>query len=67
VVSQVSQCRGKPFPVLALDGLRGMVLGCWCAPQLCHGHVLVDALAGRIVVPGYAPGGAIRGGATWLR
>lgn len=21
--------------------LRGQVLGCWCAPLLCHGHVLV--------------------------
>lgn len=20
--------------------LRGKVLGCWCAPQACHGHVL---------------------------
>jgi hypothetical protein len=20
--------------------LRGKLLGCWCAPQLCHGHVL---------------------------
>lgn len=20
--------------------LRGRVLGCWCAPQLCHGHIL---------------------------
>lgn len=20
--------------------LRGRVLGCWCAPKLCHGHVL---------------------------
>lgn len=21
--------------------LRGKTLGCWCAPALCHGHVLV--------------------------
>lgn len=20
--------------------LKGKVLGCWCAPQACHGHVL---------------------------
>lgn len=23
-----------------LDDLRGKVLGCWCAPQQCHGEVL---------------------------
>jgi hypothetical protein len=25
----------------ALGELRGLVLGCWCAPQPCHGDVLV--------------------------
>ena len=25
----------------ALGELRGMVLGCWCAPLACHGDVLV--------------------------
>jgi hypothetical protein len=25
----------------ALPQLRGKVLGCWCAPQACHGDVLV--------------------------
>jgi hypothetical protein len=25
--------------------LRGRTLGCWCAPELCHGHI-VAALAG---------------------
>lgn len=25
--------------------LRGLTLGCWCAPKLCHGHVLA-VLAG---------------------
>ena len=24
----------------ALDELRGLVLGCWCAPHACHGDVL---------------------------
>ena len=28
-----------------LDELRGKRLGCFCAPQACHGDVLVDALA----------------------
>jgi len=27
--------------LLARTGeLRGAVLGCWCVPELCHGHVL---------------------------
>jgi Domain of unknown function (DUF4326) len=25
----------------ALPELRGLVLGCWCAPRACHGAVLV--------------------------
>jgi len=25
-----------------LHELRGKVLGCWCAPQSCHGDVLVE-------------------------
>lgn len=25
----------------ALPELRGLVLGCWCAPRACHGDVLV--------------------------
>jgi hypothetical protein len=25
----------------SLDELRGLVLGCWCAPRRCHGDVLV--------------------------
>jgi hypothetical protein len=24
----------------ALEELRGLVLGCWCAPRACHGEVL---------------------------
>lgn len=26
--------------------LRGKVLGCWCAPQACHGEVLADVADG---------------------
>jgi hypothetical protein len=26
----------------ALGELRGLVLGCWCAPRACHGDVLVS-------------------------
>lgn len=25
-----------------LHTLKGKILGCWCAPQLCHGHVLAE-------------------------
>jgi hypothetical protein len=26
--------------------LRGKILGCWCAPQACHGDVLVEIANG---------------------
>lgn len=28
--------------LLSLHELDNMVLGCWCAPNLCHGHVLAE-------------------------
>jgi len=28
----------------SLDELRGKTLGCWCAPEACHGDVLVEML-----------------------
>lgn len=30
----------RPDLMAALPELRGKVLGCWCAPQPCHGDVL---------------------------
>lgn len=33
--------RGQDELVDALDELRGLVLGCWCAPRACHGDLLV--------------------------
>jgi len=30
----------RPDLMAMLPGLRGKVLGCWCAPQSCHGDVL---------------------------
>ncbi|KJE95231.1 hypothetical protein CAOG_05708 [Capsaspora owczarzaki ATCC 30864] len=30
----------RPDLLAALPELRGKVLGCWCAPELCHGHIL---------------------------
>lgn len=35
----------QPTLVAVLPELRGKVLGCWCAPQACHGDVL-EELAG---------------------
>ena len=35
----------RPDLVAALPELRGKTLACWCAPEACHGDVLLD-LAG---------------------
>ena len=32
----------QPALVEALPELSGKVLGCWCAPQACHGDVLAE-------------------------
>lgn len=29
-----------------LEELRGQQLGCWCLPKMCHGVVVLNALAG---------------------
>jgi ribonuclease HI len=34
----------KPELMDALGELDGKVLGCWCAPEACHGHVLLKLL-----------------------
>lgn len=44
-----------PDLLAEVPGLRGRTLGCWCAPALCHGHVLarlaeVDPLEMRRVL-----------------
>jgi Domain of unknown function (DUF4326) len=33
--------RSSPELMAALPELRGKVLACWCAPEPCHGDVLV--------------------------
>ena len=33
--------RSRPDLMAALPELAGKVLGCWCAPQRCHGDVLI--------------------------
>lgn len=32
----------QPEMLKALCGLRGKILGCWCVPLACHGHVLAE-------------------------
>ena len=41
----------RPDLVAALPELQGKVLGCWCAPEPCHGDVLAE-LACRLVEEG---------------
>ena len=36
--------RSTPELFNSLDELRGRVLGCWCAPEGCHGDVLIKLL-----------------------
>lgn len=33
---------GEPVLMHTLHKLRGKRLGCWCAPQACHGDVLAE-------------------------
>ncbi|VTS05271.1 DUF4326 domain-containing protein [Tuwongella immobilis] len=34
-----------------LPQLRGKVLGCWCAPEACHGHVLLGLITNNGWLP----------------
>lgn len=50
VVSLYEQhLKGNEELVKSIDELKGKTLGCWCAPQLCHGGVL-HRLAGNTPV-----------------
>ncbi len=31
--------------------LKGRRLGCWCAPELCHGNILALLADGRLAIP----------------
>ncbi|MHB1926536.1 MAG: DUF4326 domain-containing protein [Leptospirillum sp.] len=44
----------QPDLMAALPELKGKTLGCWCAPQVCHGDVLVD-LCARLEAPTIEP------------
>lgn len=32
----------QPNLIEQLPSLKGKILGCWCAPQTCHGDVLAE-------------------------
>jgi hypothetical protein len=32
----------KPSLLTRIGELRGKILGCWCHPERCHGHILLD-------------------------
>ncbi len=32
----------QPQLLAQVKNLRGKVLGCWCAPQACHGDILAE-------------------------
>jgi hypothetical protein len=34
----------QPELMASLGELRGLRLGCWCAPKRCHGNVLVELM-----------------------
>lgn len=37
--------RGHPQLLAHIPELKGKVLGCWCAPQRCHGEVLIKLVS----------------------
>lgn len=39
----------RPDLLDKLPTLKGKVLGCWCAPQKCHGDILAELANGDIM------------------
>jgi Domain of unknown function (DUF4326) len=37
----------KPSLLRRIESLHGKALGCWCAPEPCHGDVLADIISGE--------------------
>lgn len=35
----------QPHLLARLPELKNKILGCWCVPALCHGHVLLKLIA----------------------
>lgn len=38
----------QPHLLAQLESLRGKVLGCFCVPKRCHGHILIKLLSLKI-------------------
>jgi hypothetical protein len=45
----------QPELLAALSELQGKVLGCWCAPKACHGHVLAELADLQVGIKPAAP------------
>lgn len=45
----------KPSLLDRLDELQGKILGCWCYPEPCHGHILIQAINWEEPVDGERP------------
>ena len=41
----------RPDLLAALGELEGKVLACWCVPDACHGHVLIELIARLTTIP----------------
>lgn len=52
----------QPALMAALGELRGKVLGCYCAPQACHGDVLLQLANAPVVASAGVSGPLLRGG-----
>lgn len=40
----IGKLNSGEIPMTELQALIGKNLGCWCVPEMCHGHVLVDLI-----------------------
>lgn len=38
----------QPDLLARLPELKNRILGCWCVPMLCHGHVLLKLIAQHV-------------------
>jgi hypothetical protein len=43
--------QSKPELLKQLPELKGRVLGCWCAPEACHGDILAELANGEEKTP----------------
>lgn len=55
LIQYVRWLADQPNLLAEVGALRGKVLGCWCAPRECHGHVLatlavVDTVEERLAL-----------------